>query len=618
MSTGDREFELADEQAAQKRYAHAIDAKFSRPVHFEPRLIGRVALANPQPELGGSADFYIGDTRASIDGFDVFSWAAPVACTFFRGTRHDPWCHEVTAVRAFVHGQGQITDFADDFLGDDAPATPFRKRSLSVPAAPRGRALPRPTGHGDAASSPGAAPAATAVGQAGVRAPVRAELLRRQLEAPRTANLAPVLATLQPDQYDLVTASAMDSMIIEGQPGTGKTIIAAHRAAYLVNEATPGDRSLDGNILLVGPTDGYTRHVRGAVGRLTGGTDRIGIFSLPRLMQTILDLHQEPGGPVARSWEDADWHLGTMARSAIHSLKISKKATPTPEDAYECLRRNGIPGRPAATDPDWRAYLNHLPPYREALTARAQLPLLAFIKWEVDKPAAFGAIELVIVDEAQDVTPLEWFLLNAMNEARAWTLLGDLNQRRSDHTLASWRHILDVIGLAANETPVRQLQRGYRSTRPILEYANRLLAKDQRNVVAFQEAGPPPAVESVSPGGLPAALVKHVNRLLAAYPAGTMAVISVDPPTVRASLRAAGWAMARNSHQVWERKGRIVTVLHPDAARGLEFDAVLVAEPADFPQNFGRQGPLYTTLTRPNRELAIIHAKPLPDALRRR
>jgi DNA helicase IV len=59
-------------------------------------------------------------------------------------------------------------------------------------------------------------------------------------------------------------------------------------------------------------------------------------------------------------------------------------------------------------------------------------------------------------------------------------------------------------------------------------------------------------------------------------------------------------------------------VLSPDEARGLEFDGAVVVEPADFPQNYGRRGPLYTALTRPNRELSVVHAKPLPDALRRK
>ena len=60
-----------------------------------------------------------------------------------------------------------------------------------------------------------------------------------------------------------------------------------------------------------------------------------------------------------------------------------------------------------------------------------------------------------------------------------------------------------------------------------------------------------------------------------------------------------------------------MAVLSINEARGLEFDAVLVIEPSQFPENVGRQGPLYTALTRANRELAVLHSKPLPEKLRR-
>ena len=63
----------------------------------------------------------------------------------------------------------------------------------------------------------------------------------------------------------------------------------------------------------------------------------------------------------------------------------------------------------------------------------------------------------------------------------------------------------------------------------------------------------------------------------------------------------------------WSIDGRNVRVLAPDAARGLEFDAVVVVEPSEFPKSFGRHGPLYTALTRANRELAIVH----PSSFRR-
>jgi DNA helicase II / ATP-dependent DNA helicase PcrA len=662
-----KELELADEQVAQKRYSQILEAKARRPILVQgprntfytgtgkpaPRvmptgqLVGRVALAISDPDLGGGSDFYIGDPgRADIDGVDVFSWTAPVACTFYQGTRHHEWCGEVTVTRAFAHRNGQIIDFVDDVLRADAPATPFRKRGLSIPPPPsrsRSRPFPKPTVKPAAvpesrAQTPVAArsdgsthhveetsrhPAPTPKSPAGRKIesvpPVRAEeLLRTQLQAPRTKSLAPVLATLQPDQYELVTVPAMQSMIIEGQPGTGKTIVASHRAAYLINEETPPENTLDGNILLTGPTIGYTNHVRDVVNRLTDGTDRIKILALPQLMQRILGLKYEPRGTSSRSWQDVDWKLGTLARSAIRRLKASKVVTPTTEQAYEHLRQNGVPGRPITTDPEWGRYLDRLPPYRDALPLRAHAALLALIAWEVAKPTDLGFIEHIIVDEAQDVTPLEWFLLGAINEAHAWTLLGDLNQRRSDHTLSSWQQIREVLGLSEEDAPITTLRRGYRSTKPILEYANRLLPRNQRDLVAFQEEGPQPYIDRVRPGDLGTALIGQVDRLLGAHPDGTVAVISADPATARKSLRTAGSAMARTNPQIWERNGRNVTVIDPDEARGIEFDAVIVVEPADFPQNYGRQGPLYTTLTRPNRELAIVHTKPLPDALRRR
>ena len=447
---------------------------------------------------------------------------------------------------------------------------------------------------------------------------MRAEaLLRARLAAPRTKSLAPVLATLQPDQYDLVTVPAMDSMVIEGQPGTGKTIIASHRAAYLVSDDTPPENGLDGKVLLVGPTSGYSRHVRTVIERLTGGSERVLVLSLPELMLRILKMRQEPRGTISRSWQDVDKDLAMFVRAAVTRLR-AKGRRPKPDEVYEYLRRNGSSEHPVARDPEWVDYLHRLPPVRDAFTLRAHTPLLAIIQWEVAKRRDLVGIEHIIVDEAQDVTPLEWLLLAAMNEAHAWTIVGDLNQRRSDHTCGSWSQILDLIAIPYGDPPIHRLERGYRSTRPILQFANRLLPAAERAVVALQEQGPEPIVEKCQPKGLDAALLRHLTRLQGAYPKGTAAIITADPKAVETTLRRAGWARSRSDPFIWQRSGREVTVAHPDTARGLEFDAVIVVEPADFPQNLGRQGPLYTALTRPNRELVVVHTKPLPDRLRKR
>lgn len=655
INHGDKALELEDERTAHKKYRKILHERASRPIAFDgpananwtrtgvPKarkigdgeLIGRVALVHPDHDvLDGGSDFYIGETHAKVNGVNVFGWANPIACTFFRGlgqgSDHHYLCDKVAVVRSFDIRNGRIVDFKDEVLRKDAPARPFRKQGLSVPAPPKLPKLspPRPAerdttqpepkpSERPAEACPSSAPSAQPdLGrQAADLPPVRAEeLLRQRLDAPRRRSLAPVLSTLQPDQYDLVTVPAMDSMIIEGQPGTGKTIVASHRAAYLVNDETPPENTLDGTVLVVGPTAGYSRHVRDVIDRLAGPTDRIKVMSLPELINHIIGVKQPARSLYSQSWQDVDWQLVKFARLALLRLEASLNRTPTPEQIYEYTRKN-----PAdlTTDGEWVRYLLRLPPYKEAIADGIHGPFVAFIHWEVAKPRDLVQVEHVIVDEAQDVTSLEWMLLDEINEADAWTILGDLNQRRSDHTLADWAQVLEVIAIDP-DTPIHRMKRGYRSTKPILEFANRLLPRDHRKSYAFQQSGPDPRVVKVSERDLSAAVTDEVDRLLAIYGEGTVAVICTLPAQISKALRAKGWSKAADDPVAWERKSHRVTVSTIDEVRGLEFDAVIVVEPADFPGTLGRQGPLYTALTRANKELVLVHTKPLPERLRRR
>lgn len=634
--------ELEDERTAQRAYARllrdrpSLMSAYQGPRNslwtgnglpapkkvLEGKLFGRVALV--RPDADGCSEFYIGETFADLNGIDVYSWTTPIACTFFRGKDHHDLCEDVGVVRAFRCEGAEIVDFADETLRTDAPKEPFAKRGLSIPAPPRRSIPPIPkqgvttldsVADGEESSSARGDQSAASGGVAIVAPAIRAEsLLRAQMEAPRTNRLSPVLSTLQPDQYELVTRPAMDSVVIEGQPGTGKTIIASHRAAYLVNEDTPAENGLDGNVLVVGPTNGYSRHIRDVINKLAGETDRIRVVSLPELMSQILGVQQPTRGHKSHTWQDGAWELVTFARSAIEKLKTANGTVPQLESVYEYLRSNGgtlAKGR----DPEWSLYLRQLPPFKEAMASRVHPPLLAFIKWEIDKPTGLDSVEHIIVDEAQDVTPLEWFLLDVINEADAWTILGDPNQRRSDHTLASWDQVLDVIAIDP-DTQIRTVKRAYRSTRPILEYANRLLPRDQRKVDAFQGAGPKPTVTRTRTKDLGAVLLSEINRLTDAYPTGTVAVIAEDTKAATLALRGQGWRTDSFDSLQWMKNDRAVTVAVADEARGLEFDAVVVIEPGQFPKNFGRRGPLYTALTRANRELAVVHVDPLPNDLR--
>ncbi|MGB3520651.1 MAG: hypothetical protein WBA50_04165 [Mycobacterium sp.] len=638
MTTSRKELDLEDERTAEKRYAKVLREKASRASAYQgPRnsgwtrtgvpsppnvplgeLVGRVALDGPDHYvLDGGSDFYIGEKHAELDGVAVFSWTAPIACTFYRGARHHKLCDKVAVIRTLVRREGQIVDFTDETVRDDAAEHPFRKRGLAIPLPPTMPKLPRP----DVPKPLHPVPAASSTDDAdthqhsdhlpvGIRAE---EALRAQLQAPRTKRLDSVLATLQPDQYALVTMPAGDSMVIEGKPGTGKTIIASHRAAYLVNKDTPAEDRAVGNVLLIGPTTGYSKHVLGVINRLAGNSEQLRVLSLPELWQHILGLKYPPKGEIIPTSQDADWKLVRMLRRAIRHIRTDNGgAALSAEQVYEYMRAKS---EAVTSDPQWSAYLSALPAYRHALGLRAHSPLLAYIQWEVSPPADLASITHIIIDEAQDVTPLGWLLLDEINIEDRWTVLGDLNQRRSDHTPAHWPEILDLIAIE-EDTAIFELAIGYRSTRPILEFATRLLPKNQRTVNAFQQQGPAPVVAKVRPTEVGDSVAAQLERLLAAYPLGTVAVVGPDTAAVRKSLRVRGWVGSMHDLSPWEKDGREVNVLDPDSARGIEFDAVVVVEPADFKQNRGHQGPLYTALTRPNRELVVVHSKLLPVGLR--
>lgn len=647
MMTGDEKRQaIAGERSTESRYLEALKrsratlSKFDGPANSfwtgsgrpkpqglgDAQFVGRVALIKPDHEiLDGASEFYIGESYSKFEGVQVYSWAADIARTFYLGTGDYYLCGDVAATRSFTHRHGQIADLVDEIVHPDAPRSPFKKRTLTVPKLPGGQSISfRHSGAPKVATAPeGSAPAATPPLPAPGTAPalptdghpieVRAEpILRAVLEAPRTESLAPVLATLQPDQYELVTIPAMESTIVAGQPGSGKTIVASHRAAYLVHPDTPAERTLDGKVLLVGPTAGYSKHVRGVINKLATQQDRIIVLSLDELLLRLRGSTVTPQGPASEIWQDASADLARAVRDAIARGRETR-GTLNATQVYESLLAESR----AERDPEMRQYLSKLPLLRNALGRRRFVPLLAYIKVALGIPDDLRGVEHIIVDEAQDVTGLEWAILEALNEANQWTILGDLNQRRSDHTLSSWAHIID-LAKPASEAQVQSLKRCYRSTQPILRYANRLLSREHRDVDAFRVDGPEPVVVRAKAKELGTIALVAVERLLHDYPDGTVAAICTDPEVVRGALRKAGWRAESRQPTRWVKDGRGVDVLHHDDARGIEFDGVVVVEPAAFPRYFDKNGPLYTALTRANRELVVVHAEALPDRLKLR
>lgn len=577
-----------------------------------PKLYGRVAFCDPDPD-DGSTDFYIANAYARIGDINIYNWTTPFAGLFFDCHRpREVLPGNVTAVRTFEYNAGSIVDFVDDILDHTAP------RPIFVHHSPSDYATEAESSDVQFSAPPEQEPTSTKsnpalVGQAAAQhVPaipfVRAsQLLRAQMDAPRATKLQPVLTTLQPDQYRLVAAPPEASIVVEGGPGTGKSIIASHRAAFLVDPDPSTVKPLTGELLVIGPTTDYLEYIGGVIEELTDGSPRIRMASLDGLKKW--DLPKTNSASESLPVETAP--LRHAIETASARLRNGHDTVLTVAQVYEYLRRNSQYRRPLTVDRRTIELLNRLPPYRDAASSGSTYAVRSQIEQYLTNNAIGSSesrlrpdpvslhFDHIIVDEAQDVTLAEWSILKALNRGGAWTILGDFNQRRADKTPRDWASVLSAVGLS-HTTPQYALERGYRSTMPILEYASKLLPNGARPPAALRCDGPKPVFDNPIREHLVSVVIRHIDQLLTRHPDGTIAVISTMPGSVQAKL---------GHEERWQN----VKVLGPNHARGLEFDAVVVVEPADFPRNdHRRQGLLYTALTRANKELVIVHSKPLP------
>lgn len=609
-------------------------------------LVGRVALAHEDTLLGRG--FYIGPWHQEWDRVQVVSWAAPVASLFYSGhSSADSLAGDITARRTFMIHHDDLVGYVDELerTGDDGdPFAPTSAR-LAIPAPPAAaaakapltelrrpqaspeppRPTPRPvaeTSRQPAARQPPAGEeraAPTDSGGAG-RRPLRAErALRLVLERPRSGHLSPVLATLQPEQYRLVTWPETVPLVVQGQPGTGKTIIATHRAAYLTDPARE-ERPLR-DVALVGPTEQYAGHVSRVIQDLRA--DEVRVVFLQQFFAGIADVGDvwRLTPTVHEDRLDADWGLGRVVERAAKTLReagVFARARGSPTRVLvDALARPEPLLAPVldAQSADVVEWLTAVGSFERVRNEQRFLPFLAAAALAARGSPSVTFSHLV-VDEAQDVRLLEWrILLQHLRPGGGVTILGDINQRRSDWSLPTWQDLCVHLDLSSDEGfQAEVLDVGFRTTREILSYSNQLLPRGERTVNAIRN-GPSPTVRRVSQSELLSAALQESEALATRHAEGLVAIISMDPQGVSDRFRNAGWTRPLELRHAWTRAGHTVLVLHPANARGLEFDGVVVVEPGSFPQNIGRLGLLYTSLTRAVQELVVVHAKSLPPVL---
>lgn len=584
-------------------------AKPKHPAYF----VGKVTLGTARAELNGRNTFYIGKAHHTIDGFEVFGWSSRVACTFYqRPNGHHDWCNDVAAVEHFARENGVIEGIDDE-------------SSIRVSTLPSEELHPTPGVVQDLPRSSipllGTASAHAPQSKIEVRA---AHLLLNELKKPKQTTMSSVLATLQPDQYEAITQPANNNHIVQGHPGTGKTIVATHRIAYLLSPDS--DAVLEPGLkpLLVGPTEEHIRFARGAIDSLADDPGRYVVKSLPTLLAEVARFNPNERRAVVTTLESSGIELVDQIDAAAAAVRASRApgARVQPSEIYSALLR-GFAQKEAAVE--WVRFGSQLPQswlLLDSLGSSDLLGLAAYVALSARVPRGFSHI---VVDEAQDLLPIEWAVLRRLGNIGGWTLVGDMNQRRSDYAWGSWDRVASQLGIRHEVTaqaPVQVLERGYRSTLPIMNFANQLLPARERYSRSLVREGAIPKVVKVSnQRQMPLQVAKAAQDLLIEVirtGGGSTAIIALERRPVESALEAAGWWRDRVESSLWRKREMQLWVLTPERARGLEFDGVLVVEPSDFPSNLGRNGVLYTALTRANRLLTVIRSKPLPGEMKDR
>ncbi|SFF21879.1 HelD family protein [Blastococcus tunisiensis] len=591
--------------------------------------------------------FHIGrrHVRDAVGDPVVIDWRAPMSRPFYQATAADP--QGLVRRRRFGFADGQLTGYEDELLG---------------------------------------------AGQEG------GEFLRQEIERPRSGPMRDIVATVQPDQDDIVRAPLTDSICVQGAPGTGKTAVGLHRAAYLLY--THGGQLARTGVLVVGPNRAFLRYIeqvlptlgevdveqttvadltarvpvraedgpeaavlkgdarmaevlrRALWGEIRKPADSVQVplagrrYRVPveRLKRYVDDVRRR-----ARADDDQQMLHYVAGRERLMLLvaedarRQSEEAAGTPTDA-ETHR--------AARSAEVRAFCDEVWPVRDAAgllgdlwrdpvrLARAARGILddgemALLHWPVPprsvRSAPWTAADAVladelagllertpgyghvVVDEAQDLSPMQCRAVARRLAAGSLTVLGDLAQATSPWSPADWRDTLAALGRP--DTVIRPLTRGYRVPGEVLDLANRLLP------LIAPDLSPATAVRA-DPGSLrvrrvtdPDGAVVQVVAELSEAP-GSVGIICADAAVddVATALAGAGLPAA-----VLADDGAEVTriaVVPAGLAHGLEFDAVVVVEPAAIvaaePRGLHR---LYVVLTRAVSTLVVLHREDLPAPL---
>ena len=596
----------------------------------------------------GSERWYVGRRHINDDQGDpvVIDWRAELSTAFYRASHTNPM--GVQRRRRFGVDEGRLTAYEDEHLGD-----------------------PTETG-------------------------ARSAILQAEIERPRMGPMRDIVATIQPEQDEIVRSALATTVCVQGAPGTGKTAVGLHRAAWLLYAHR--DRLSRAGVLVVGPNRAFLDHIGSVLPALgevevhhTTAADLVG--TAPARGSDPTDSAVLKGDPrMAELLRRAVWaHIGTASEALVvpRGARKWRVAAYLVQDVLDELRERGVRyGAAGAMLPQRLAHLVLLAmeragdspddavqdsvarsasvrqyaamlwptvdpkrvlhalwtdaevlarhadgllsvaeqrillwanPPRTRSSARwspADLVLLDELGDLVDRTPSLGH---VILDEAQDLSPMHLRAVGRRCSTGSATVLGDIAQGTTPWATASWEESLAHLGKP--DAVVDVLDRGFRVPAAVIAYAARLLPHMAPGLGVPESVRDEPGdlvIESVEARGLAAAVVAAIRT--ASTRPGSVGVIAADAQIAFLSKTLSRHGIEHGTlgvdHGDVEHQ---IDLVPATVAKGLEFDRVVVVEPSAIaaaePDERTGLRRLYVVLTRSVSGLHVVHAEPLPAPL---
>ncbi|MBS1846731.1 MAG: AAA family ATPase [Actinobacteria bacterium] len=624
-------------------------------------VFGRIDLAEERST--DPSRFYIGRLPVSDESHDavVVDWRAPIAEPFYRATGPNPMGLERR--RHFASRGRTLLDIDDETFGSATPNTSTVSGRRALVAA---------------------------------------------LEAGRTGRLGDVVGTIQAEQDQVIRAPMPGVLVVQGGPGTGKTVVALHRAAYLLyTHRFP----LEGQgVLVVGPNRLFLAYieqvlpslgeagvhlavpadlidpvsVRGDdpdhVARIKGDpamatfvrnavrdrrrplrrrlTVPFGLGHLELAVDASASIVAEAArrfrrhNPARRFVEDAVFAaLAASSRTPISGEAVADRLrndatvraalewmwpvlTPA-ELLHELFGSRALLRRAArgAFDRDaaehlYRPWSGHV---RDVVWTRQDVALLdeasvhlGVLPGRAGKLRADGTPEgeirtwgHIVVDEAQDLSPMQLRMLERRSLGGSMTIVGDIAQATSAWGARDWFEVLDHLP-DRRGARVTELTIGYRIPAPLMAPAAKILARIAPELsppIAVRTEGTQPAFTSTADTDFGPTLAKVVRDEVAVVGRGNVAVI-VPESLVEMADRALDDARIEHGAATTNGLEQQVTIVPVRFVKGLEVDAAVVAEPQAIIDTEPRGlHSLYVAFTRATKRLHVVYTGELPEVL---